>query len=231
MAGCAAMPTPRSTWTPSRTFVLVRAGQVIGFFSLTMGSVLRRDAPARLVRGLPRYPFGVVVLARLAVDGTEHGSGFGAFLLAEALVRAAAAGEAAAARLVVVDAIDDSFLLPVRRGPVCSRGVGFLRTPAPPPTPPGGGTPEGGGGRGGGAVPGVPFFSPPARGGRFRQGRRWVPDPAGVGFLLCVFSGRCGVVVGGPSSSGWQSFLGAAASSSPAGVGPANLTPLRPRVR
>lgn len=38
---------------------------------------------------------------------TEHESGFGAFLLAEALVRAAAAGEAAAARLVVVDAIDD----------------------------------------------------------------------------------------------------------------------------
>jgi GNAT superfamily N-acetyltransferase len=91
----------------ARTFVLVRAGQVIGYFSLTMGSVLRQNAPARLVRGLPHFPVGMVLLARLAVDETEHGSGFGAFLLAEALVRSAAAGEAAAARLVVVDAIDD----------------------------------------------------------------------------------------------------------------------------
>jgi len=44
---------------------------------------------------------------RLAVDEREHGSGHGGFLLAEALVRAVTAGEAVAARLVVVDAIDD----------------------------------------------------------------------------------------------------------------------------
>lgn len=92
----------------ARTFVLVRADRVIGYFSLTMGSVLRQDAPARLVRGLPRYPVGMVLLARLAVGQTQRGSGYGAFLLAEALVRAVAAGEAAAARPVVVDAIDDA---------------------------------------------------------------------------------------------------------------------------
>lgn len=91
----------------ARTFVLLREGRVIGYFSLTMGSVLRRDAPARLVRGLPGYPVGMVLLARLAVDESQHGNGFGGLLLAEALRRAIAAGEAAAARLVVVDAIDD----------------------------------------------------------------------------------------------------------------------------
>lgn len=37
----------------ARTFVLIRQGQVIGYFSLTMGSVVRQNAPARLVRGLP----------------------------------------------------------------------------------------------------------------------------------------------------------------------------------
>lgn len=73
-----------------------------------MGSVLRHDAPARLVRGLPGYPVGMVLLARLAVEESEHGNGYGGFLLAEALIRAVAAGEAAAARLVVVDAIDDA---------------------------------------------------------------------------------------------------------------------------
>jgi len=91
----------------ARTFVLRRAGQVIGYFSLTMGSVKRAEAPARLVRGLPGYPVGMVLLARLAVARGEQGRGLGAQLLAEALRKAVTAGEIAAARLVVVDAIDE----------------------------------------------------------------------------------------------------------------------------
>jgi GNAT superfamily N-acetyltransferase len=91
----------------ARTFVLTRNDRVVGYFSLTMGSVRRADAPARLVRGLPAYPVGTVLLARLAVDRTEQGKGLGALLLAEALRKAIVAGDAAAARLVVVDAIDD----------------------------------------------------------------------------------------------------------------------------
>jgi GNAT superfamily N-acetyltransferase len=96
----------------ARTFLLVRGGEggsdrVAGYFSLTMGSVLRAQAPPKLVRGLPAYPVGMVLLARLAVDRSEQGQGLGALLLAEALRKAVAAGEAAAARLVVVDAIDD----------------------------------------------------------------------------------------------------------------------------
>lgn len=96
----------------ARIFLLVRGGKgatntVAGYFSLTMGSVLRAQAPAKLVRGLPAYPIGMVLLARLAVDGSEQGQGFGGLLLSEALRKAVAAGEVAAARLVVVDAIDD----------------------------------------------------------------------------------------------------------------------------
>lgn len=91
----------------ARTFVLVEQDRVVGYFSLTMGSVLRQDAPAKLVRGLPAYPVGMVLLARLAVDRSEQGIGLGATLLAEALRKAVAAGDAAAARLVVVDAIDE----------------------------------------------------------------------------------------------------------------------------
>lgn len=92
----------------ARTFVLTRRDRVIGYFSLTMGSVLRQDTPARLVRGLPGYPIGMVLLARLAVNEAEQGSGYGGLLLVEALRRAVRASEAAAARLVVVDAIDDA---------------------------------------------------------------------------------------------------------------------------
>lgn len=92
----------------ARTFLLTRRGRVVGYFSLTMGSVLRADAPARLVRGLPGYPVGVALLARLAIDQRNQGQGLGALLLAEALRKAVTAGEAAAARLVVIDAIDDA---------------------------------------------------------------------------------------------------------------------------
>jgi GNAT superfamily N-acetyltransferase len=91
----------------ARTFVIIRDNRVVGYFSLTMGSVLRADAPAKLVRGLPGYPVGTVLLARLAVHRREQGKGTGALQLSEALRKAVAAGEAAAARLVVVDAIDD----------------------------------------------------------------------------------------------------------------------------
>lgn len=92
----------------ARTFVLTRQGQILGYFSLTMGSVLRAEAPAKLVRGLPSYPVGMVLLARLAVDRSQQGRGFGARLLAEALRKSVAAGEVVAARLIVVDAIADN---------------------------------------------------------------------------------------------------------------------------
>jgi GNAT superfamily N-acetyltransferase len=92
----------------ARTFVVCRrSSRVVGYYSLTMGSVRVAKAPAKLVRGLPRYPIGMVLLARLAVDATEQEGGLGAQLLADALVRSVGAGESAAARLVVVDALDD----------------------------------------------------------------------------------------------------------------------------
>ena len=81
----------------ARTFVATRGGRVVGYFSLTMGSVLRADAPAKLVRGMPAYPVGMVLLARLAVDQSQQGKGVGAMFLAEALRKAVAAGEVAAA--------------------------------------------------------------------------------------------------------------------------------------
>lgn len=91
----------------ARTFIVTSSAEILGYFSLTMGSVRRADAPAKLVRGLPAYPVGMVLLARLAVDRHHQGQGTGAVVLAEALRKAVTAGEAAAARLVVVDAIDD----------------------------------------------------------------------------------------------------------------------------
>ena len=109
----------------ARTFVATRKGRVVGYFSLTMGSVLRAEAPAKPVRGMPTYPVGMVLLARLAVDQSQHGRGVGAMLLAEALRKAVAAGEVAAARLIVMDAVDEDAVAFYQR-------YGFVRAPENP---------------------------------------------------------------------------------------------------
>src|SRR5438128_2363189 len=80
---------------------------MIGYYSLTMGSVTAAEAHRRLVRGLPRHPVPIVLLARLAIAEDHHGQGLGVSLLFEALQRAALAAEHAAARLIAVDPIDD----------------------------------------------------------------------------------------------------------------------------
>ncbi|MGA9311564.1 MAG: GNAT family N-acetyltransferase [Pseudonocardiaceae bacterium] len=109
----------------ARTWVLIEDDRVIGYFSLVMGHVRPEDAPQKLVRGVPAYPVGMVLLARLAVDGVAQGRGFGADLLAYALVLACRAGEVVAARLVAVDAIDEQAAAFYRRW-------GFLPIPAQP---------------------------------------------------------------------------------------------------
>jgi len=91
----------------ARTYLALHGETVAGYVSLTTGSVRPEDAPKRLARGMPRYPIGTILIARLAVDISYQGRHLGSRLLAEALRRAVAASDAAAARLVVVDAIDD----------------------------------------------------------------------------------------------------------------------------
>ncbi len=109
----------------ARTWILVEDDRVIGYFSLVMGHVRPEDAPQKLVRGVPGYPVGMVLLARLAVDASAQGRGLGADLLAYALVLACRAGEVVAARLVAVDAIDES-------AATFYRWWGFLPMPAQP---------------------------------------------------------------------------------------------------
>jgi len=109
----------------ARTWVLIDDHHVIGYFSLVMGHVRPEDAPPKLVRGVPRYPVGMVLLARLGVDSSAQGRGLGADLLAYALVLACRAGEVVAARLVAVDAIDEQAAAFYRRW-------GFLLVPDQP---------------------------------------------------------------------------------------------------
>jgi ribosomal protein S18 acetylase RimI-like enzyme len=109
----------------ARTYVALAHGAVVGYVSLTTGSVRHEEAPRRHVRGMPRYPVPTILVARLAVDRRHQGARIGSRLLGEALRLALAAGEAAAARLVVVDAID-------ARAAEFYRRHGFVEVPENP---------------------------------------------------------------------------------------------------
>lgn len=79
---------------------------VVAYFSLAAHLIERDTLPRRLGRGAPaRIP--AILLARLALDKTLHGRGWGGVLLFDALSRAVAAGTYIGVHFVVVDAIDD----------------------------------------------------------------------------------------------------------------------------
>lgn len=90
----------------ARTYVVHRANRVVGYYSLAPGSVAKREAPQRIAKGLGNYPIGVILLARLAINRNEKGTGLGKALLKDALLRSAYAADTISARAVLVHAID-----------------------------------------------------------------------------------------------------------------------------
>ena len=86
---------------------MLRERRVVGYYSLSAGSVLREESPPRIGKGLAKHPVGVILLARLAVDRGERGTGLGKLVLVDALVRAANAADQIGARAVLVHAIDE----------------------------------------------------------------------------------------------------------------------------
>jgi GNAT superfamily N-acetyltransferase len=91
----------------ARTYVVHRNGLVVGYYSISAGSVSVEEAPARISKGLARHPIPVILLARLAVDKHEKGTGLGKALLKDALLRIAQAADIVGARAVLVHAIDE----------------------------------------------------------------------------------------------------------------------------
>jgi GNAT superfamily N-acetyltransferase len=92
----------------TRTYVAHRDGSVVGYHSLTAGSVRKHEAPERIAQGIANHPIGVILLARLAVDHREQGKGLGKALVRDALARIAQAADVVGVRAVLVHAIDDA---------------------------------------------------------------------------------------------------------------------------
>jgi GNAT superfamily N-acetyltransferase len=87
----------------------------VAYFSLAAGAVDHADretgerAPRDLRQNSPD-PIPAVVLARLAVDKSEQGTGLGSALVSEAMRRAAQASRIVGARALLVHALDDALV-------------------------------------------------------------------------------------------------------------------------
>ncbi len=91
----------------AKTFVVSDGGQVVGYFSLTVGQVDTLEAPVRVRRGMGQYPIPVVLLARLAVDISYQGRGIGVGMLQDAIRRTLVIAEQAGIRALLTHPIDE----------------------------------------------------------------------------------------------------------------------------
>ncbi len=98
----------------SRTWVLPRPEgtselpPILGYYTLSLGTLERETLPPEVGKRLPRYPIPVIILGRLAVDLRARGRGYGARLLDDAHLRALAINAQGGGLAVVVDAKDEA---------------------------------------------------------------------------------------------------------------------------
>jgi GNAT superfamily N-acetyltransferase len=112
----------------SRTYVVCPTDlfEIVGFFALSMGQILAREAVGSMRRNMPNF-IPAIVLGRLAISRRCQGRGLGRALLADAVRRSLRASSEVSARLVIVHAISpaaEAFYL----------HHGFTRLPVETPT-------------------------------------------------------------------------------------------------
>ena len=93
----------------SQTFVSVLPNdrRVLGYYSLSCGSVSFENLPKDAPGNLPAYPVPVAHLGRLAVDRQWQGRGLGEHLLLDALARSANVANEMGVHAVEVRALDE----------------------------------------------------------------------------------------------------------------------------
>lgn len=80
---------------------------VVGYYSLSVGSIIFDDAPERLKKGLAPHPVPIMLVGRLGVDKDQSGKGLGKGLLVDALRRTVQVADIASLRAVLVHAKDE----------------------------------------------------------------------------------------------------------------------------
>ena len=90
----------------SRTFVVCRETEVVGYYVLATGSVMHKEAPGKIKRNMPE-PIPVMVLGRLAVDKNVQSIGIGRGLLKNAILRTLAVAKQAGIKALLVHALSE----------------------------------------------------------------------------------------------------------------------------
>lgn len=109
----------------SNTYVALSDGEVVGYYTIVAANVQHVDAPPRVVKGMPRHPIPLLVLARLAVHTKMQGKRLGAGLLLDALGRTLQVADIVGVRALAVHAKDDS-------AAAFYRHFGFVPSPTDP---------------------------------------------------------------------------------------------------
>jgi GNAT superfamily N-acetyltransferase len=107
----------------SQTYVALSDGEVVGFYTMVAGEVRHADAPERVVKGMPRHPIPLLVIARLAVHANVQGRGLGAGLLLDAFGRALQVADVIGVRALAVHAKDE-------QAAAFYRHFGFMPSPS-----------------------------------------------------------------------------------------------------
>lgn len=92
----------------SQTYVGLNDQIIIGYYTIVAGEVWHPDAPERVIKGMPRHPIPLLILARLAVHREWQGRGIGAGLLLDALGRTLQVADIIGVRALAVHSKDSS---------------------------------------------------------------------------------------------------------------------------
>lgn len=90
----------------SRTFVICKDNQVVGYYALASGSVERLTTPKSISRNMPD-PIPVTVLGRLAINHAYQGQHLGGALLKDAILRTLTISQHIGIRALLVHAISE----------------------------------------------------------------------------------------------------------------------------
>ena len=108
----------------SRTYVVCQGENIVAYYCLATGSIEHGRAPAKIKRNMPD-PIPVMILGRLAVDGTLQAQGLGRGLLKDALLRTLKAADIVGVKALLVHALDHEAVR-------FYRWNGFLESPIDP---------------------------------------------------------------------------------------------------
>jgi GNAT superfamily N-acetyltransferase len=91
----------------ARVFVALRGSTVEGYYALATAGVEKSTAPQAITKGGVPSQIPCLLLARLAVDRSEHNRGLGRGLLVDAIRRSVNVAEEAGVRALLIHARDD----------------------------------------------------------------------------------------------------------------------------